>query len=532
MNTVYDYHQRTKHRFNAYAKGPDFLDWDTQPNPYRRFAGSPLITLPLAAEHCAVTYPELFEGRIPPSPFTIHSLGLLLELSFGLSAIKQYGEDQWALRCNPSSGNLHPTEVYVIANGVPDLASGVYHYASYEHGLELRCQADWPQAGIWVGFSSIHWREAWKYGERAFRYCQHDIGHALGALRYAAAVLGWRVEWQHTMSDAELAAVLGVDRDMDFMDAEPETPDLLVRLVTERQPDAATTQALMPQHIVAGNWHGQANRLSAHHLHHWPIIDTISQATRKPRTQPAPQYQAQRPAPTCADPAHSAARLILQRRSAQSFDKTATLSLAAFLRMMESCLPHTDRPPFDVWPWPPRVHLLLFVHRVESLAPGLYLLFRDESTADRELTRLPVEYTRIRVTQTPKLPLYKLIESDFIKTAKILSCQQAIAGDSAFSLGMLAEFDTALACGPWGYRHLYWETGLIGQSLYLEAEASGVRGTGIGCFFDDAVHEVLKLGDTHLQSLYHFTVGTPLPDTRLQTLPAYAHRVLSSPLPQ
>jgi hypothetical protein len=57
--------------------------------------------------------------------------------------------------------------------------------------------------------------------------------------------------------------------------------------------------------------------------------------------------------------------------------------------------------------------------------------------------------------------------------------------------------------------------------LYLEAEAAGVRGTGIGCFFDDGMHGLLGLKDARYQSLYHFTVGGPLEDTRLTTLPAY-----------
>jgi hypothetical protein len=62
-----------------------------------------------------------------------------------------------------------------------------------------------------------------------------------------------------------------------------------------------------------------------------------------------------------------------------------------------------------------------------------------------------------------------------------------------------------------------------GQVLYLEAEAAQVRGTGIGCFFDDGVHEVLGIKNHGLQSLYHFTIGAALTDTRLQTLPPYAH---------
>jgi hypothetical protein len=70
---------------------------------------------------------------------------------------------------------------------------------------------------------------------------------------------------------------------------------------------------------------------------------------------------------------------------------------------------------------------------------------------------------------------------------------------------------------------LYWECGLVGQVLYLEAEALGVRGTGIGCYFDDSVHELLGIKDDKWQSLYHFTVGMPLEDHRLETLPGYAH---------
>ena len=63
---------------------------------------------------------------------------------------------------------------------------------------------------------------------------------------------------------------------------------------------------------------------------------------------------------------------------------------------------------------------------------------------------------------------------------------------------------------------------MIGQVLYLEAEAIGLRGTGIGCFFDDGVHEMLGLPGKALQSLYHFTVGLPLNDARLVSLPPYA----------
>jgi len=106
--------------------------------------------------------------------------------------------------------------------------------------------------------------------------------------------------------------------------------------------------------------------------------------------------------------------------------------------------------------------------------------------------------------------------------ARTVDCHQAIAADSAFALGMLAEFEDTLSAAPWRYRQLHWEAGLLGQTLYLEAEARGLRGTGIGCYFDDAFHELLGLSGKAFQSLYHFTVGKPLSDPRITTEAPYA----------
>lgn len=51
---------------------------------------------------------------------------------------------------------------------------------------------------------------------------------------------------------------------------------------------------------------------------------------------------------------------------------------------------------------------------------------------------------------------------------------------------MVAHLEPTLqAIGAWMYPRLFWETGVLGQILYLEAHAVGVSATGIGCFFDD-----------------------------------------------
>ena len=88
---------------------------------------------------------------------------------------------------------------------------------------------------------------------------------------------------------------------------------------------------------------------------------------------------------------------------------------------------------------------------------------------------------------------------------------------------MLARFDDITPSRAWLYRQRFWEAGMLGQVLYLEAEAAGVQGTGIGCYFDDAVHQALGLKSGRFQDLYHFTVGTALADARLISEPPYAH---------
>ena len=173
-------------------------------------------------------------------------------------------------------------------------------------------------------------------------------------------------------------------------------------------------------------------------------------------------------------------------------------------------------PPWDVLWWDARVHLAIFVHRVDGMEPGLYLLARDRSAVDRLRAAFRPEFLWEPADQT--LPLYRLDGGDWRTLSRRLSCDQDIAADGFFSLGMIAEFDASLqAFGPPFYRHLFWEAGIVGQVLYLAAEAAGARATGIGCFYDDPVHETLGLTGHAFQSLYHFTIGGPVEDTRLTT---------------
>jgi len=524
------YHERTKHQPDRYASGPHGLDWATQPNPFRRFTGAPLFAMPLVDSDETPSAAVLFgAAAVSPRPLTLKSVGLFFELSLGLSARKQIADSSWYLRINPSSGNLHPTESYAVLpdlEGVPG-GAGVYHYAPLEHALEQR--AHWTKAaassadGFQVGLTSITWREAWKYGERAFRYCQHDVGHALAALRFAAAALGWRVELLPAWDDARLSQLLGLDRPEDFADAERETPELLVHVSV----NAAIATAPSPGPHTSIEWFGRANRLSESQVDWSAIAEAVKASERKPASVALSQAAdwAAWPPPLLPDCNHSAAQLIRQRRSAVDFDGVTCITREKFLAILDATLPRAAAPPFDAWPFAPRLHLVLFVHRVTGLEPGLYLWLRSPSNADALRQAFHPKFKWEAATDSiASAPLYRLGGGDLRDFARTLSCHQDIAADGAFSLGMLARFEPVLReRGAAAYRELFWEAGMIGQALYLAAEAAGVRGTGIGCYFDDVLHNALGLTGDDWQSLYHFTVGAPVEDLRLRTAPPYAH---------
>ncbi len=532
FQTVLDYHEATKHHYHRYARSAGAMDWANQPVPFRFYEGLTPIRLPLAGEDPAAAYEDLYapvrEPAKDPGPA---GLGLFLELSLALSAWKTAGGSRWSLRINPSSGNLHPTECYLILPESADLPGGLFHYNPLWHALEPRAGLpedagrQWGEhfggKGFLVALSSIYWRESWKYGERAYRYGNLDAGHALAALSYAARLMNWRWTCLTAAGDDQIRILLGFDRTA-WVPLEAETPDLIGWVSVDGGSGAVARS--LPDSLVRPFAQipvkGRPNRLSRQAAD-WPIIREVAIAAEKGPTTPLPWVVP--PAPLFHPPPRGpgAAAVIRKRRSAVAFDPKKTVSADAFLAILDRTRPRAGIVPFSAAPASPAVDLLVFVHRVTGLAPGLYLFIRTGESPEvlRAEWDSRFQWRPVR----PGFPLWLLADGDMTFTAMTLGCHQEIAGDGAFALAMLSPLGHRVREQPFWYRHLHWECGMIGQVLYLEAEAHGIRGTGIGCFFDDPVAALLGIRDRSRQSLYHFTVGHPVEDPRLATLPPYHH---------
>jgi SagB-type dehydrogenase family enzyme len=89
--------------------------------------------------------------------------------------------------------------------------------------------------------------------------------------------------------------------------------------------------------------------------------------------------------------------------------------------------------------------------------------------------------------------------------------------DSCREIHFAGDFENASrSYGNRGYRYVHFEAGAIGQRMYLASEALGLRATGIGAFFDERVNQYLDLSPELGQVVYHFALGYPVPDPRLE----------------
>jgi SagB-type dehydrogenase family enzyme len=526
LDQVIAYHLRTKHQPQAMARSPTRMDWANQPNPFRSYEGSLSIRLERQG------FDDAREGSSEPSLPDMTSLSRLFFESLALSGQKSLAGSKWHLRVNPSSGNLHPTEGYLMAGPIEGLegSPGVYHYAPKDHALELLAAMGlegWqslglPEGTMLVAFTSIYWRESWKYGERAFRYCMIDLGHALAAMTVAAHCLGWAVALLDDVGTDDLAGLLGLESGLKKSglarqsSSEEEHPDALLAIF----PDGKI-------HQVAGDFANlsptnlqtlqvRPNTLSPEHIP-WPQIDLVSEAVKKPPTRDV--YAGFSTSSDKATPKFC--RILRKRRSAQAMDGQTSMPLDSFHAILEAALPGST--PFGILPWKPYVHPVIFVHRIEGLESGLYILLRDAAEKENLRAAMLPDFVWEKPSRTPGLlELYRLEQGDGRLAAREASCRQSIASDGCFAVAMIAEFEDPLQkYGPWFYSRLYWECGMIGQAFYLASVAAGFQGCGIGCFFDDAVHSMLGIFDLKYQDLYHFAVGRALPDPRLIDLPAY-----------
>jgi SagB-type dehydrogenase family enzyme len=331
--------------------------------------------------------------------------------------------------------------------------------------------------------TSIAWREAWKYRDRAYRYCLHDIGHAWQALALAAQAIGCDAFAFGHFCDDEVSRACGLSQD--------EWPMLIVE-VRGRSIPIGERQTYQPV------WYGgHANQLSTETIAYAPIeaihaatkLSGYSQQHTSAARRSSPIVREGLKLPLAASSQSAFGEIVRRRRSALNF-QGGVLSMT--LAQLAGVLSVISRPFCADFAGAPFIQVYLYAHRIDGLEPAVYRHWPHDAELE------PIRRGDQRVA------------------AAGLSLGQDLAGNACVAFSMIGDLDRAVALhGDRGYRYVHFEAGGIGQRLYLAAEAYGLAATGIGAFYDEEVHRYLDLKPKQGQVVYHFAIGYPVPDSRL-----------------
>lgn len=488
------YHETSKLAWERLEPRGRKLDPALLLSRFRFYTGAPIRSLPKAPAR-PVPLSDLFSGHtlaVFPGPLQDLLSGLLW-YSVAISGYRHTPSGETTpLRVVPSAGNLHPVEVYLATAALPGWDAGLYHYRVPDHTLEQRGTGNWVE---WLSnlagkkhrpdlialLTVVPSRSAWKYGERAFRYCLLDAGHAVEALRLAGLALGLRVEVVGGFSDDAVTQKLKLTDEwpVAFLKFWLPTPCGLTgpptppALLPNEPSDAGAGSDLPPLLRQA---------LEATKASHGAPIQQVDQ--RQSDANGARLSPVELPGPAeLRAPFDSVVR---KRRSATEFDSQARPvrldELAALLWAAWAPLT-TD---FSATEELSRVEIHLFAHSVEQIDPGVYRY-------------CPSARSLIPIRLGPQRSM-----------ARQLAFGQSLAGSASVTFVLVANLEAFWqAHGERGYRYAHLLAGIIGHRLYLGAEALGLRASGIGAYLDDDLQRYLELPSTH-QPLYLVACGFPI----------------------
>lgn len=155
-----------------------------------------------------------------PYAITAKEIGQLLWSGQGITLPAR------GFRTAPSAGATFPLELYIAVFRSNEVAPGLYHYDIRDHALTLK-DSDFTANSIvgvalrqmWINDASaaiiitaVAERTASRYGDRATRYIDMEVGHVGQNISLQAVALDLGTTMVGAFNDAALADVLGLPR--------------------------------------------------------------------------------------------------------------------------------------------------------------------------------------------------------------------------------------------------------------------------------------------------------------------------------
>jgi SagB-type dehydrogenase family enzyme len=470
-----------------------YLDWDNKPSPFKVYKNLPCTPLPHKFPHPRQESLRAIKGKDSPMTGQLNLQNLTENLYFtgGLTRKMRIRDETFYMRAASATGALYPIELYVVSNGVQGLQSGVYHFDPLSFTLGRLQNRDFsPELAAATGeatasslatiiFTSLAWRNAWKYEARSYRHWFWDAGVMAANLLATCSAEGLNSRLLMGFVDAEVDQILRLENEKEATVALAAIGRGATKLddpPVRTQADLATKPISPSQEYYPIIW--ETNRASE--LHNRSQIDSWRhiQVSSPPMGGDGPRF----PLLPSIEKALSLGDAILERGSTRRFAQKS-ISLEALSTIIDAS---TTSIPIDFLSDDNSlIEFYLIANDVQGLPPGAYYFDR-----------------RIRSLELLKDGKLRYVSG-------YLCLEQLLFSDASVVFFLMTDLHDVLGkLGDRGYRAAQFEAGIRAGKIYLSAYAQGIGASG-STFYDDAVTEFFSPHAKDKSTMIAVGVGVP-----------------------
>jgi SagB-type dehydrogenase family enzyme len=512
-NKALEFHENTKHSKISIQSSGHYLDWENKPRPFKIYTGVPIRDLPTEFLRPTLGALASIGGGVPKDRTSkglgVDTLAELLFFSAGITrAAKVPGRGTFYMRAAAATGALYPIELYVVCRDIEGLAAGVYHFCPGDFSLSQLRSGDWTSAlasyagsrldisaaPVSIVFTSIGWRNSWKYQDRSYRHWFWDGGVIAANLLATATSAGLRSSVVLGFEDEAVNRLLGLRHRQEAAIAICSvgvSADAATRSSSGKSTEKALPPPIDPAFI----------RLSSSEVD-YPEVWDVHQASylgdfNEVRTWIKPGGEEEKETSLAVlscdttypldqrrsrpDEEPSLAQVILRRGSTRRFT-----SGSITYEQLSNVLYHSTRGvPLDLPVPGTMLDVYLISNAVENLPKGSYHFDRASGS------------------------LEQLKTGEFRETGGYLCLEQPLFAGASAVIFLMTELPKVLKLlGDRGYRAAQFEAGVVTGRMYLASYAQGIGASGT-TFYDDAVTDFFSPPAALLTPMMALGIGIP-----------------------
>ena len=443
---------------------------------------------------------DAISGRTPQKG--AQNLGLaelaeLLYFSAGLTRKYRFGNELHFMRAASATGALYPIELYVVTGDVVGLEAGVYHFDPLGFQLSQIRKGDYRAelaavsndsialADATIAFTSLAWKNAWKYEARSYRHWFWDGGVIAANLIAVSGSIGLQIRVVQGFVDQTVNELLrledGKEATIFLSPIGPLRPGRIDRSLKRIDPIPLKTRPLSGEETeYAGMW--EAHRASS--LQDREEVDEWTNIRVTPSNSTRMIYPTSPLANGITDGtvSRTLGEVILQRGSTRRFAR----SPITFPQLSTILRTSTDPIPRDYLPDGGNlIETCLIANAVEGLAPGSYFYEGGQKS------------------------LEQLKRGEFRQMSAYLCLGQPLFGDASVVFFLMTRLRNVLGVlGNRGYRVAQLEGGIVAGKIYLSAYSLNLGASG-STFYDDAVTEFFSPHSKEKSTMMAVGLGVP-----------------------